>query len=359
MEIPAHKYRVLKFNEIIRVHVELTTRCNARCPMCMRNYRGLDFNSGYPLTELNLEQFQHILTPAVLEQLKPSPHQDLATSAVQFHGVIFNGNLGDFGLARDAGTIVRYLVDHGVAVKINTNGSLRTPEWWSQLAMPGVEIGWALDGLADTHGLYRQDTDWSRIVDNARAFIQAGGAAVWRFVPFDHNRHQEQACRDLAQQWGFQRFENIWDGRDRGPVYHRHGEFSHWIGARACNESSDPPPIQELLANHITWFDTQTVRTERDTPTLDMQCIHKRNREIYLAADGSVYPCCFLGFYPQTMCHPGNDQLRGMVRENNALEYSLAHCMQWFEAVEATWSQPSIAQGRLYQCINTCNRKSQ
>jgi len=341
--------------------VELTTRCNARCPMCMRNYRGLDYNSGYPLTELTLSDFQHIFRPEFLSQLRPPPlpQDGFPHRRHEFWGVSFNGNLGDFALARDAQTIVRYLVDHGVAVKINTNGSLRSPEWWSELALPGVEIGWALDGLADTHQLYRQDTDWQRVIDNARAFIGAGGAAVWRFIPFDHNRHQEQACQLLSQDLGFQRFENIWDGRDRGPVYHRDGRFSHWIRDRFAGESLDPPPVGELLQNHITWFDASTVNCGRDTPELDMQCIHKRNREIYVAADGSVYPCCFLGFYPRTMCHPGNDQLRGLVRENNALEYSLAHCIQWFDAVEATWNQPSIAQGRLYQCINTCNRKSQ
>ena len=327
----------------------------------MRNYRGLDYNSGYPLTELTLSDFQHIFRPEFLSQLRPPPlpQDGFPHRRHEFWGVSFNGNLGDFALARDAQTIVRYLVDHGVAVKINTNGSLRSPEWWSELALPGVEIGWALDGLADTHHLYRQDTDWQRVIDNARAFIRAGGAAVWRFIPFDHNRHQEQACQLLSQDLGFQRFENIWDGRDRGPVYHRDGRFSHWIGDRFAGESLDPPPVGELLQNHITWFDASTVNCGRDTPELDMQCIHKRNREIYVAADGSVYPCCFLGFYPRTMCHPGNDQLRGLVRENNALEYSLAHCIQWFDAVEATWNQPSIAQGRLYQCINTCNRKSQ
>jgi hypothetical protein len=54
------------------------------------------------------------------------------------------------------------------------------------------------------------------------------------------------------------------------------------------------------------------------------------------------------------MKHPGNEQLLPLVSENNALEYDLAHCINWFESVEETWSRNSIAEGRLYGCVNSC-----
>jgi len=329
---------MLKLLEIRQVHVELTTRCNARCPMCMRNYRGMDYNSGYPDTELTLENIQHILTLEILKTI---------------NRVNFNGNLGDFASARDALEIVEYLVSNNIAVNINTNGSLRTKSWWQKLASPNVTIGFALDGLADTHARYRQDTDWNCIIENARAYIAAGGRAIWRFVPFDHNRHQEAECRTLAKEIGFVSFENIYDGRDSGPVYTRDGKFSHIIGPA---QPGDAPPIAALLESHITWYDSHTFRSAKDSTILNLRCIHKLNREIYIAADGSVYPCCYLGFYPKTMNHPGNRELAPMVQQNNALEHTLEHCLEWFESVEQSWTKDSISQGRTYQCITTCNR---
>lgn len=347
---------MLKLKDIRRVHVELTTRCNARCPMCMRNYRGLDYNSGYPITELSLADFKHILTPEILAQLiQPDPPVNGGIPVIyDFRGITFNGNLGDFANAQDAVEIVEYLAEHNVPVMINTNGSLRGTAWWARLALPNVTVGFAIDGLADTHHLYRQDTDWHRIIEHAQAFINAGGRAIWRFVPFEHNRHQEQECQNMAEKMGFENFENIYDGRDRGPVFNRDGTFSHWVGPTGEPEKHTPD-IKNLLQGHITWYD-KNLRFEKDTSELNIQCIHKRNREIYLAADGSVYPCCFLGFYPKTMHHPGNQELAPLVQENNALEYDLEHCLSWFDSIEQTWSKPNIAQGRLYQCVNTCNR---
>jgi sulfatase maturation enzyme AslB (radical SAM superfamily) len=335
---------MLKLFDIRKIHVELTTRCNARCPMCMRNYQGYDYNSGYPLTELTLQQFKHIVTPTLLKQLT---------------NVLFNGNLGDFGLARDAQEIVKYIVEHDVKVSIMTNGSVRTPAWWAELAMPGVEIGFALDGLEDTHSLYRQDTNWHSVIANAQSFIQAGGRAIWRFIPFDHNRHQIDQCKKLAKDMGFSSFIDISDGRDRTLVYHRNGEYSHRIGEMFPGEvKRTPPPVKDLLKSHVTWFDHRTVVNEKDTTPFDFICEHIRQQELYIAADGTVYPCCFLGFYPTSMHHPGNSQLKDLVQENNALEYGLEHAIQWFEKVQDTWSRASIAEGRLYHCVDSCGGRS-
>jgi sulfatase maturation enzyme AslB (radical SAM superfamily) len=298
----------------------------------------MDYNSGYPDTELTLAQFQHIVGP-VIHQLT---HAN------------FNGNLGDFASAQDALEIVEYLVAHNIIININTNGSLRNNDWWRRLAHPNVTIGFALDGLADTHALYRQDTDWNRIIAHAQAFIIAGGRAKWRFVPFDHNRHQEDQCRQMAKDMGFVEFENIYDGRDSGPVFSRTGEFSHRIGTDS-GPADHIPQIKDLVQSHITWFDQRTVQSDKDVADLKLRCQHKIKQEIYLAADGSIYPCCYLGFYPATMHHPGNSQTKQLVQENNALQHDLAHCLDWFESVEQTWSRDSIADGRLYQCVNSCS----
>ncbi len=332
---------MLKLSDIRRVHIELTTRCNARCPMCMRNYRGYNYNSGYPDTELYFTDIVHIFKKPLLDQL--------ALNSV--YGVNFNGNLGDFAVSRDGVEIANYFASAGVKVNINTNGSSRSPAWWARLAHSNIQIGFALDGLADTHSLYRQDTDWHKIIENARAFIDAGGRAIWRFVPFDHNRHQEAECRQLAKKLGFAGFENIYDGRDAGPVYTRSGEFSHWLGP-----AGDPPPIKDMLHSHVTWFDSKTIKIHKDTPELNLRCRHKVDREIYLAADGTVYPCCYLGFYPDQMHHAGNSQIKELEQEINALEHDLDHCLSWFDQVEKSWAQESIAAGRLYTCVNSCNK---
>jgi MoaA/NifB/PqqE/SkfB family radical SAM enzyme len=233
---------------------------------------------------------------------------------------------------------------------------MRTPNWWAQLALPGVKIGFALDGIdSATHSLYRQDTDWNTIIKNAKAFIAAGGDAIWRFIPFDHNQYQEKDCRQLAKELGFTSFNNINEGRNNGPVYTRTGDFSHWLG----DPWDGAPPIQEMIQSHISWYDVKTVKSSKDITPINIGCNHKRDKELFIAANGEIYPCCYLGYYPQTMNHPGNKQLKPLVQKNNAKEYPLEKCIQWFDRVEDTWNKPSIAEGRLYTCVTTCGSWNQ
>jgi sulfatase maturation enzyme AslB (radical SAM superfamily) len=302
----------------------------------MRNYRGVDFNSGYPLTELNVEDIEKIFLPEFLASIRD---------------INFNGNLGDFGLAHDAPEIVQYFLNNSTAqIQIETNGSMRSPDWWAQFADPRIQILFALDGLADTHHLYRQDTDWHRIVANAQALISAGGRAVWKFIPFEHNRHQLDACRQLAKSMGFDRFEIRDHGRNRGPVFSRTGEFSHWLG-----QSQDwEPDAAAMIQDHVTWFDPKKkIDWIKDDAIID--CHHLRRQEIYVAADGSVYPCCYLGYFPKTMSHPGNSQIKSMLKNNNALEHGLAASLDWFDAVEESWQHKTVAQGRVYGCAQNCS----
>jgi hypothetical protein len=326
---------MLKIDQICALHIELTTRCNARCPMCMRNYRGMDFNGGYPLTELSLGDVQHIFPGDFLKQI---------------NRVNFNGNLGDFSLATDALAIVDYLLCNSTAqIQIETNGSTRNTAWWQQLNHPRIKVLFALDGLEDTHALYRQDTDWHKIINNAVALTQAGGKAVWKFIPFEHNRHQLKACQELSKQLGFFDFIIRDQRRNQGPVFTRQGDFSHWLG----KPWPDTPSAKALLQDHTSWFD-HTKKVSWIKESASIQCGHLNQKEIYIAADGSVYPCCYLGFFPETMQQPGNSQFKHLVKENNALKYSLEHCMNWFDDVEKTWALGSVAQGKLYTCATSC-----
>jgi MoaA/NifB/PqqE/SkfB family radical SAM enzyme len=326
---------MIKIDQIRALHIELSSRCNARCPMCMRNYRGVDFNGGYPLTELSLSDIQHIFPSDFLKQI---------------NRINFNGNLGDFSLASDALEIVEYFLSNSTAkIQIETNGSTRSTAWWQKLNNHRIEVLFALDGLKDTHSLYRQDTDWEKIIDNAVALIQAGGNAVWKFIPFKHNQHQFDSCQTLSRQLGFSDFIVRDHGRNQGPVFTRNGEFSHWLG----DAQPDIPDANNLIEDHVTWFDhKKKIPWVDDNAQID--CGHIKQKEIYIAADGSVYPCCYLGFFPKTMHQPGNSQFKDLVKENNALEYSLEHCIDWFEQVEKTWTLPSVAQGKLYMCVSAC-----
>ena len=109
------------YDEVRIVHLELTHRCNAACPMCARNINGGVINPDMPMSELTLADIKKILVPEFVAQLKR---------------IYACGNYGDPIVARDCLEVFRYLRQAGPGMHLcmHTNGSARRPEWWSELA---------------------------------------------------------------------------------------------------------------------------------------------------------------------------------------------------------------------------------
>ena len=89
------------------------------------------------------------------------------------------GTFGDPISSEYIKELVDICVERQLAVRIHTNGSVKTVNWWQELAnkLKSVDhaVVFGIDGLADTHEIHRQGTNFNKIMSNAQAFILAGG----------------------------------------------------------------------------------------------------------------------------------------------------------------------------------------
>jgi len=270
---------MFKFNQLRQIHLEITNNCQASCPMCSRNHHGGIDN---PLIEANswtLEHFKHTINLEVLDQI---------------NALYFCGNFGDPLLNNDLIEMIEYAVDYKptIEIRLHTNGSLRNSKWWQQLAkvMPKDHLTvFALDGLSDTHNLYRIGTNYEQILHNAKTFIQAGGIAEWAFIRFKHNAHQVEAAKVIASEIGFQRFVMKDSSRfvldSKFSALDKTGKVTHYL--EPANESK------------IVFIDRKVLDNYKQVVAASViDCYAQHNKEIYIDAFGRVFPCCWLASTP-------------------------------------------------------------
>jgi len=246
------------------LHVEVTSRCNAWCPSCPRNL------NGYGLANFTPKDLDPSVLKSVIEQYN--------ITSVQMCG-----NLGDPCAATNIDQHLDICTNIS-RLQIHTNGSLRKPDWWAALAhkfahLEQFDVWFAIDGLEDTHSYYRQGTDWNRIIKNAKNFIQAGGSAVWQFIPFKHNEHQIMDCMSMSQDMGFKRFEFVKNARYKSKAY----------DYKTGKEIDIQPWHKDDSFNRIHDI-KQTVETKN--------CMHLSIPSIFLSAEGVVSPCCYMPNLP-------------------------------------------------------------
>ena len=110
-----------KYKEIKKTHLEISSLCQASCPMCARNYHGGLPNPNLPESNLSLELFKKAHTPELLERLE---------------SMSFCGNYGDPILNNDLIDMIRYVTQYNTTLHmdVHTNASARNEQWWKDLA---------------------------------------------------------------------------------------------------------------------------------------------------------------------------------------------------------------------------------
>ena len=106
--------------KITQVHWEPTDKCNSACPMCPR------------YTEEGFETKTLSNVEWTLEDFRKSWPIDFIKGLDK---ILACGNFGDPCACREFVDIYEYCreIHPGIGLACNTNGSLRTPSWWSRL----------------------------------------------------------------------------------------------------------------------------------------------------------------------------------------------------------------------------------
>jgi sulfatase maturation enzyme AslB (radical SAM superfamily) len=266
---------------VSRVSIELTDICQAACPMCARNWYGGAERNYITNREITLLQFKQWF-----------PKEFLKTA----EGFTACGNLGDPVAAKDCLEIAEYLIENttdNFYLNIHTNGSLRSKEWWTSLGKimknKGIVV-FAIDGFAGSHELYRKHTNFDKIIENAKAFIDAGGRARSDTIAFKHNEHELEKLEAYLLSLGFdsvnikstQRFHGI----SKYPVKNKDGVTEYYIEPPTISKYSEP--IIKINMDRLVKPDVY--KSLHDNAVINPECFQMK--EVYIDCSGRIFPCC-------------------------------------------------------------------
>ena len=272
----------------LRVHVELSNKCNAMCPQCGRNYIDKDgvlkVKPNMQTDELVLENYKKIF-------------DDRFYDTFDLQKINYCGNRSDPIASKDLHEIVEYAYSKNskTAIVIATNGGLKTIEWWGKFGKMMSDkrhnVVFGLDGLEDTHHIYRQRTNFKKVISNAKAFIQNGGIAEWQMLVFKHNQHQIDDAKQMAKEIGFKNFKEVYTPR----FWSKEGQQLEFK-ANDENYLLEPSTIEKnkidnkKLGEHFSFQNK-----DRDKEAGYIECKALKINEFFLDYDGNVLPCCWLG----------------------------------------------------------------
>lgn len=265
--------------KIKSVHIELTDKCQAQCPMCARNYHGGATRPFIKNKDISIEDFK-----------KWFPKHFLA----QLHNFYSCGNYGDPAFAKDCLEIYSYVrsCNPDTRLAIHTNGGMRDTEWWKKLAKQNVQVIFAIDGFKGKHEIYRRNTNFDKVIENLTAFVNAGGVARVDSLVFAHNESETEELEKFLLELGVEQVNFVSTTR-----FYEMKKFSvkDENGIHLYNlEPAQRPEYKKPPKNSLDALVNKDVR-DRVLNSAEITPLCESDQGIYIDPYGSIFPCCWIG----------------------------------------------------------------
>jgi len=340
------------YQEIKTIHLEITQKCQASCPMCDRNQNGGSINPHINLDELTLQDCHKIFEKKFIKQLDK---------------MYMCGNLGDPILANDTISVFDYFRSNNskIWLSMNTNGGARDVGWWKELARvlkkPAAVI-FSVDGLSDTNHLYRQGVVWDNVERNMRTFIEAGGRARWDFIVFDHNQHQINEAKALSEKWGVERFIIKKTGRFvTANIEEKEKHQAVNVKGEKTQELKKPKEeYQNAAVQKISTLIEKYGNMDNYYDVVPIDCKVKKEGNLFITAEGLALPCCWIAGRMYKWWHkdPKKEQIWNFIPDKKLLDarngLDKVFTTGIFSNIENSWKESNCSNGKLKVCAIKC-----
>ena len=339
---------MFNYQTIRSLQAEISSYCNASCPQCPRNIFGGDIVPTLPLRKWRVKNLEQMFRPSFVSHLNM---------------LYLCGTYGDPMTHPNIVEIIDWFKKYNknLTVGIHTNGGVGKIETYQELAKTSF-VSFGIDGLADTNPLYRRHTQWPKIIERSQAFIKAGGHAEWDYIVFEHNQHQVEQARTLAHTMGFKKFNVKKTGRFLNRKHRVQTELQvQDRKGRPIHKLRPPTMMQYLNQNMAKLADIKDI--DNYTMTTPVSCNAQRIKEVYVAADGMVFPCGWLHdrlYGPEVESTRDHVQIKQMLasiggwQKANCIHTELEHIVDgdWFGKIAESWHTAD----RLHRCGMMCGK---
>lgn len=250
-------------NDVNGFHIEPTNLCTLKCPGCARTQFINKWPSHWKNRSVNIDSLLKFLDI------------DLSNKRI-----LLCGNYGDPIYHPHFIDLVKELKQKNAHLKIVTNGSYKTVDWWNKLAQvldKNDLVSFSIDGMPDNFNTYRINADWETITNGLNVVGSSDIPSEWKFIPFNFNVDDIKEVEELSKSFNIDNF--VIEPSDR------FDKFTEQFRPTKTNYIGEKIDAKNLIATDSSNF-----------VAINPSCLNNGNTH-FISAEGFYTSCCYVSDY--------------------------------------------------------------